>query len=387
MRIASLPSNEDLRLQDLYSYEILDSEKENDFDELLEVAAYVYGCPIAAVTFIDKERQWLKSTIGIADDTQETSRDVAFCAHTILHNDVLIVEDATKDDRFCNNPFVTNDPSIRFYAGAPIVSANGYRLGSICVIDQKPRELTQQEARMLQILSRQVSKLLELRSANKRLRKKAEEQLELEHQLLQKTLQEHEAEKKSISTELHENIAQALAATKFYLEMAEDDGVAAKALIRKSRDTVVTLVRQIRELSHSISPALLPDVELKLLLHERLSQFHNQSGLETLLHYDGDKCVAARTALLIYRMVETQLHNVQSHAKATSVTVSINIGASVHLLIRDNGVGFDRYTFQRGAGLNKILSHAAALKGNVEITSGVKGGCELAVVFPKPQIG
>ena len=208
MRIASIPFNDELRLQDLYSYGVLDTEKEKDFDELLEVAAHIYGCSIAAITFIDRERQWLKSKIGIAEDVRETSRDIAFCAHTILNNDVLIVEDATKDERFCLNPFVIENPAIRFYAGAPIVSAGGYRLGSICVIDTQPRQLSQQEAKMLQIISSKISKMLELRQKNQLLQSKTKEALHLQKQLLQKTLKKHEVERKSISTTLHENIAQ-----------------------------------------------------------------------------------------------------------------------------------------------------------------------------------
>jgi len=383
MRIASIPFNEDLRLQDLYSYDILDSEKEKDFDDLLEVAAHIYGCPMAAITFVDNGRQWLKSKVGLDEEIHETSRDIAFCAHTILDNDVLIVEDATRDERFCGNPLVTGGPSIRFYAGAPIVSTGGYRLGSICVIDNEPRELSQQEAKMLQVLSRQISKLLELRLKNKLLRKTAEEQLQLEKHLMQKTLQAAEAEKQLISTELHENIAQALAASKFYLEMAETDGVATKDLIRKTRQNLTTIVGQIRELSQTIRPSLLPEVELKALLTSLLSQFHNKSSMEVHLMYEGDISIAAPQALAVYRIVEAQLQNVQSHARATSVVVNVNVFSCIYLSVKDNGVGFDSKTFRRGAGLTKILYHAEALNGKVEINSLLKGGCELVVTIPR----
>lgn len=383
MRIASIPFNEELRLQDLFSYNILDSDKEQDFDDLLEIAAQIYGCPIAAITFVDSDRQWLKSKIGLADDIHETSRDHSFCAHTILDNEVLIVEDATKDERFYGNPLVTDGMAIRFYAGAPIVSATGFRLGSICVIDDQPRELSQQEAKVLRILSRQISKLLELRLKNKLLREKAEEQLRLEKILLLKTLQEHEKEKQSISAELHENIAQTLAATKFYLEVAEESNSAEHTnLISKCRENVASLVKQVRELSQSIAPSLLEDVELEGLLRGMLSQFHNRSALEVNLLYEGDSSVAAATALTVYRIVEIQLENVRQHAKAAKVTVNVNAFAAIYLSIKDNGVGFDGKAFKMGGGLNKILSRVEALKGRVEITSGVKGGCELNVLIP-----
>ena len=383
MRIASIPFNEEFRLHDLYSYDILDSEREKDFDDLLEVAAHVYGCPMAAITFVDSERQWLKSKIGLAEEVHETPRDIAFCAHTILGNDVMIVEDATMDDRFCGNPLVTGSPAIRFYAGAPIITTGGYRLGSICVIDNEPRELSQQEAKMLQILSRQISKLLELRLKNKLLRQTAAEQLEMEKTLMQKTLQAQEAEKQVISTQLHENIAQALAASKFYLEMAETDGVASKDLIRKTRQNLTSIVGEIRELSQTIRPSLLPEVELKALLTDLLSQFHNKTGMKVDLLYEGDLAISAPTALAIYRIVEAQLQNVQRHARATAITVNINLFSCIYLSIKDNGTGFDSKTFQRGAGLTKILFHAEALKGKVEINSSFKGGCELMVTLPR----
>jgi signal transduction histidine kinase len=384
MRLASIPFNEELRLHDLYSYDILGSGPEKVFDDLLEVAAHIYGCPVAAISFIDKERQWLKSTIGIADNVNETSREVSFCSHTILDNGVMVVEDAAADERFCENPFVTDGLCVRFYAGAPIISSGGYRIGAICVIDTEPRELSRQEAKMLEILSRQISQLLELRLKNKLLRKKAEEQLLTEKTMLLKSLQEHELEKKTIATELHENIAQSLAASKFYLEMAEVAGFATKDLITKSRENIGAVVNQVRELSQSISPSmLLPEVELKPLLAGLLSQFHNISGIGVNFMYEGDGSVPSAAALSIYRIVEAQLQNVKSHARAANVTVNINVFSAVYLSIKDNGIGFDSKAFRRGAGLTRIVSNVEAMNGKVEIASGVKGGCELTVMIPR----
>ena len=384
MRLASLPFNEELRLHDLYSYDILGSGPEKVFDDLLEVAAHIYGCPVAAISFIDKERQFLKSKIGIADDVDATSRENSFCSHTILDNEVMIVEDAAGDERFCENPFVTGDLCIRFYAGAPIISVGGYRIGAICVIDTEPRELSRQEAKMLEILSRQISQLLELRLKNNLLRKKAEEQLLMEKTMLLKSLQEHELEKKTIAAELHENIAQSLAASKFYLEMAEVADFATKDLITKSRESIGAVVNQVRQLSQSISPSmLLPEVELRPLLTGLLSQFHNISGIGVNFMYEGDGSVPSAVALPIYRIVEAQLQNIKSHARAASVTVNINVFSAVYLSIKDNGIGFDSKAFRRGAGLTRIVSNAEAMNGKVEIASGVKGGCELTVMIPR----
>ena len=136
MLIAQLPTNENNRLRDLYSYDILDTPAETDFDELVELASQICKCPISLITLIDKDTQWLKSKKGI--EKTQTPRDVAFCSHAILQDDVMVVENALEDERFHDNPLVTEDPNIRFYAGAPIVSPAGHKLGTVCIIDSEP---------------------------------------------------------------------------------------------------------------------------------------------------------------------------------------------------------------------------------------------------------
>ncbi|NTS42309.1 GAF domain-containing protein [Flavisolibacter sp. BT320] len=384
MRIASLPPSEELRLQDLYNFDILDSQPESEFDELLEIAASIYGCPMAAISFVDKERQWFKSLIGFSGTVKSTPREISFCSHTILKKEVMIVEDTTKDDRFSNNPFTIGDANVRFYAGSPIVSSKGYCLGSICVIDNKPRELTQEQARMLRILSDQISKLLELRLKNKLLKQKAEEQLQFEKILFQKTVQEYETEKQSISAELHENVAQSLAALKFHLELAEiENKNLPNKHLQNCKQQVSVLIKQVRDLSQSVAPTLLTEVELKDLVIGMLRQFQSQSNIGINLCYEGDDTVSAALAMDVYRIIEAQLENIKKHAKASQVKVTIDALKNLNLSIVDNGCGFDSSRFQRGSGLNKVLSRVEVLQGNFEITSGVKGGCELIVSIPR----
>jgi PAS domain S-box-containing protein len=158
---APLPPNEADRLATLRGFGILDTAPELAFDELSELAAYICQTPVALISLVDEDRQWFKSRVGWT--TEETPREVAFCAHAILQPDLFIVPDATADERFANNPLVTSPPSIRFYAGAPLVTAEGHALGTICVIDHQPRELTADQARALRALSHQVVAQLRLR--------------------------------------------------------------------------------------------------------------------------------------------------------------------------------------------------------------------------------
>ena len=164
--IAELPDNEILRLQALHDLAILDTPREQSFDDIAQVAMHLCDVPIAVVSLVDTDRQWFKSCIGL--DGSETPRGVAFCAHAILApSDILIVEDATKDRRFSDNPLVTGAPYIRFYAGVPLVTEDHMALGTLCVVDYKPRVLSSAQLNSLRALSRQVMQLLKLKSINK----------------------------------------------------------------------------------------------------------------------------------------------------------------------------------------------------------------------------
>ena len=158
-----LPANEKDRVRSLQLYKVLDTGSEKMLDDLTQLAASICETPMAAISLIDEQRQWFKSKVGL--DAEETSRDIAFCAHAILDDKVLVVEDATHDRRFSGNPFVMESPNVRFYAGAPLMVSDGHALGTLCVIDNKPRRLSMDQHKALEILRHAVVTQLELRRA------------------------------------------------------------------------------------------------------------------------------------------------------------------------------------------------------------------------------
>jgi signal transduction histidine kinase len=174
MEIPAIPVNEAERLQALREYSILDTLPEKDFEDITKIASEICQTPISLITLIDEERQWFKSKIGI--DGSETPREHAFCAHAINKPDeIFTIKDSRKDSRFSDNPYVTGAPNVVFYTGVPLVNEDGFALGTICVIDNKPRELNETQLQSLCALSNQVVKLLELRKVNKLLEESQQE--------------------------------------------------------------------------------------------------------------------------------------------------------------------------------------------------------------------
>src|SRR5690348_4412197 len=152
--IAPVPRNESKRLNVLWQYDVLDTVPEEVFDDLTDLASHICEAPIALISLVDEDRQWFKSRIGIS--LKETCRDVSFCAHAIVNDGLFVVPDASKDERFKNNPLVTTHPKIRFYAGAPLITPDGHALGTLCVLDKLPRALRREQEQALRVLAHHV---------------------------------------------------------------------------------------------------------------------------------------------------------------------------------------------------------------------------------------
>ena len=157
---APIPLNEEERIAELRALRILDTPPEERFDRLVQLAAHLFGVPIAYIAMVDSDRQWFKSKCGLTDD--QTGRDISFCGHAILNKEPLVINDATKDERFADNPLVVGEPHVRLYVGCPLRGPNGHNVGTICIVDNKPREINDSDIETLKRLGAMAERELDL---------------------------------------------------------------------------------------------------------------------------------------------------------------------------------------------------------------------------------
>ncbi|MDJ1497132.1 GAF domain-containing sensor histidine kinase [Cytophagaceae bacterium DM2B3-1] len=189
MKDSSISLEEAKRLQALFSYHILDTPAEKDFDDIVCLASQICQTPISLISLLDQERLWAKAKIGV--EASEIPREITFCTSAITQNNLFIIGNTLEDNQYCENPLVVGDPHIRFYAGMPLITPTGYKLGTLCVMDQVPRQLTSEQKFALELLSRQVVQQLELRQKNRQLANDAE-MLQLQNQQLNEMHQRSE---------------------------------------------------------------------------------------------------------------------------------------------------------------------------------------------------
>jgi GAF domain-containing protein len=239
MASAPLPFDETGRLAALRACEILDTAPERAFDGLVALAARLTNAPIALLSFVDQSRQWFKARVGLG--AQETPREQSFCAHAILESGPLIVEDATRDARFADNTLVTGQPGIRFYAGYPLELSDGARVGTLCVIETRPRTLSAEENRLLAALAEQATSQLELRRALLGVRKqRAQERLDAD-----RALEARAQESFRISRVLHKSLA---------VQLDQVVGTI-KSLIHETSAGQATLRDRLLEVSNQVADA------------------------------------------------------------------------------------------------------------------------------------
>ena len=333
MPAADPPETETQRLAELREFNILDTVSEATYDAITFLAAQICDVPIALISIIDEERQWFKSRVGL--EVTETHRDFAFCAHAIHNPDqLMVVPDALTDVRFSENPLVTGDPNIRFYAGSPLLTASGQALGTLCVIDREPRELTEAQELALGALSTQVMALLELRRTVTKLEEKQGE--------LEQATQQREALMATVSHEIRTPLTAVLG----FMEVLKEDDVPED----ERRRLVETVARQAGEVEAILEDLLVAaraeadslrvasvSVHLAAQVAQVLEGFRDDQVAGIAV--DAQDCRATGDPARIRQIVRNLLTNAERYG---GPNVGIDVAADgdvCHLLVSDDGLG------------------------------------------------
>jgi len=376
MRMGSPSFLEKLRLQDLYKYGILDSGAEEEFENLVDLSKSILKCPIAAISFIDEDRVYFKAERGLNVD--EISRDIAFCNHTIKHDRVLVIKDVTKDRRFDKNPLVYGEPGIRFYAGAPIHTHAGFKIGSVCLIDTKPRQFSVQCRNALDQISRQIGRLLELRLENRVLKLEAEKAVRRQISLFHQTVQRQEEQNFLASNELHEHIAQDIAAARLYLDsasLAPDQD-----FLAESKNNLARVIERTKGLSIKMFPSTFRSSGLGGMVQDLANRFAAETGIEVSLYAGELDSMQKDQRIILFRIIEEQFRNIQQHSCATKVVVRIDLSEQVVVQVVDNGIGLRESG--DGYGIKKMISLTEYYGGSLEFFEPSERGCGLRVSMP-----
>lgn len=394
--------NEKQRLDAIYQLDILDTPYEDEYDDIVKLASSICNTPISTITLVESSRQWFKAKVGLTD--RETSRNSSFCAHAIATNtDLYEVEDATKSEIFFDNPLVTGNPNIRFYAGVPLVNANGLKLGTLCVIDNKPKQLTTEQAFALKVLGTQVMKLLELRIAYKQVEKKRRAQQ-----------QQIEMQNKIIAVIAHD-VRSPLASLKTVVELANNESLSAEEareltiMSEKQLDGTLELLSDLLQWGQVQLTAQSEIEDIYINLYEIVAG--KIKKFETSLALKGNQLINAVPEGFELKanegIVQFILRNLISNAnKFTSngtITISaVNEKGKSIIKVADTGVGMtqeviakvletrSKYTSlgtsnEKGTGLGIMLTKDFIQQMNGEITFESEPGKGTTVIIQIPQ--
>lgn len=364
MPAADLPTDEDLRLNDLYSYHLLDTPGEAGFDELLELANGICDVQVALITLIDKERQWFKAkrVIGFS----ETPRAVSFCAHTILQDDVLMVEDMSIDSRFFDNPFVTGEFAVRFYAGAPIVSPQGHNLGSVCLIDTKPQKLSAHQQRQLKLIARQAATLIVLHKKNLETKKSHEVLLSRKSRSFHKLITGYQQRSSDLSYDLHENIAQTVSSCRFYLRLAQENHQNTSTFIETAITQLDKVVDDIRLVSYKMMPPGIKLMTIGETVKEMVSKMDPLLPFKLYLAtYNSLEMVNSHTTTILLKLLYDWLQVLTVSKNAEDIFITLSLDTTILLQIRDSHTTFTQAERERELSQQAIYDQVQAFEGSV----------------------
>ncbi len=337
---APIPAHEAERLSALYEYDILDTIPEAEYDDITRIAAEICNMPISLISIIDNDRQWFKSRIGLK--SPETHRDLAFCAHAILDpEEIMEVPDAEQDERFFDNPLVTGDPNISFYAGVPLVNEDGNALGTLCVIDHKPNALSEEQKVTLTALARQIVAYLEIRKKNHQLAKQKEE-LEMLNQELDRFAYVIAHDIKSpcssliMATELIREI---------YANTPNEEGNALLAMMEESSHAIIKMVDGILKHTLSINNANVEKTTFVFgdFMKEALKLLPLTSDFD--LHFDGADTMIHTSRYVLMQIIVNLCTNAIKYNDKPHGEISITLKEDEHkylFTVADNGMGMKK---------------------------------------------
>jgi len=387
MQAPQTPKNEQARLKALKELSLLDTLPEEEYDDIVHLASQICNTPISLISLIDEDRQWFKAKVGL--DAQETPREYAFCAHAIHHpNDLFVIQDSRKDVRFIDNPLVTDQPEVVFYAGMPLTDEKGNALGTICVIDHEPKELTESQSAALKALSRQVMRLFELRKQRIEL-ELVNKELELQNEAL-------DAFARTAAHDLKSPLNNIKMLTDLLIEDFGDqmgsDGIEIVKNIEYSSATLSDLITGILE--HNKNARVLSDkaetFELQKQIREIIKLIDAKNHAEWIITPSETISLTSSKAAF-YQIMINLLSNAFKYNQSENPRIEIQMyqkDFGVAFTVRDNGPGipeasrssiFDLFTTagtkdQSGAegtgiGLATVKSLIEGLGGQIEVES------------------
>jgi signal transduction histidine kinase/ActR/RegA family two-component response regulator len=341
-----VPDNEQERLEALDRYNILDTLPEEEYDAITKLASYICQVPIALISLIDENRQWFKSKVGL--QVRETSRSISFCQYAIMGEDMLQIQDTHQDARLAANPMVTGDPHIRFYAGAPLVTPDGYALGTLCVIDTKPRNLSGEQMEAMQTLAKSVVAQLVLRDQKKKLKEEKEKALQ--------SVKTKEQFLANMSHEIRTPLNGIMGLTNLLLaSQLTEEQLTFLTYIKNSADNLLIIINDILDFS-KIESGKLTFESVPFQMHQLFDSvvgLHKSKAEHKGLQLSASVSEDIPDTLLgdpvrLGQILNNLVDNAIKFTESGKVTVSINkesqTGNSVRLLftIQDTGIGIPK---------------------------------------------
>jgi hypothetical protein len=378
---AALPDNEEMRLVDLATYNLQGTDTEEDFDDLSVLLAQYFNCPIALISVIDSDRQWFKGKTG----TTETgnSRALSFCSHTLLQHGVMVVEDATKDERFFDNPVVAGEFKIRFYAGAPILSTAGFKLGTICIYDTSPRNVSATEESALLLFSKQITKLLELRKNNILLRRQAEELINFKNDIFSSFIRGQEEDMKKIAFNLHEDFAQGIAASLMVLQVAKTNKLQSDNLINKAVRQLKEILVNMRALSYTITPQINDWIATDELVLQFIKKIAVAFPFEIIVENSGTlKASSTDNMLCAIRIIEQWLKVLLKKNDIKNVHITLAFDEPFTLSVQDDGVVENLTARKKEIFESTVYDRVHAQGGTIELSDSFLEKNVLQVILP-----